>query len=250
MINVKGKEVNTVLKTSVTFIKGSCDNKVNCEDSKPMIYHFKKPSKDYQDIHLMAFVLKECFRRREDDVVIMCNNKYEVFLVEEALPLIGMEVILYIPYLQNRLPTSEEKQNILRKRGSKSIVLSDYRSYRGCEASHSIIVTDFNKPVGANIMVEMISRTIAYLDIIVRPKMEESSYANPVESELAQWNKDGLVEKITVEVVESEVEKDDEIQFNLYNSLNNESKTESLEIKQGKLLSSFDEQPSSNETYL
>ena len=186
----------------------------------------------------MKLVLEKCLEREKKDVVILCNNLYEVYLVKEALAkLVGKKsVVPYIPYLKKVFPNLKYKKSVLNKIKTGCVLISDYRSYRGCEASHSIVITDLNKSVGANIMVEMMTRTMAYLDIIVLPKIEDSSNINPVALALAKWNKRGWVEHITVEINKETGQDEDnnEITFNLNRSTYEKSIKSSEEMARSR----------------
>ena len=214
------EDVGQKLITNYRYFKGSSDNNLFDKDSKPIIYYINKDSFDNDlIITSMKLVLKQCLGRKKDDVVLLCNNLHEVNLVTLALDELKENTVRYIPYLQKFYPTSEFKQSIIDQIKPGSILISDYRSYRGCKASHSITITDFSKP--SNTIVEMTSRTVAYLDIIVFPQIEASTSINPIESALTKWNKHGLVEHITVEVYKEagkEDAKDEEIIFHLNRS--------------------------------
>ena len=192
---------DTELVTNVTFIKGFSGNKFS-KDSKPRIYFFTEDSfTKHHGIPSMAAVLQRCLEeRQEEDVVIFCNNLIELNLVQSALESIKKASVLYVPYLKNIFPTAEEKNKLLKNLDSNSnlILLTDYRAFRGCEASHSIILTDLDKPIGANIMAEMLSRTMADLDFIALPKKNQTSYVNPIKTAFDTWQTRGLVQATTV----------------------------------------------------
>ena len=196
-----GKEVDTELVTNVKFTTGTCGNKFS-KDSKPRIYFFTEDSlSKHHGIASMAAAFQQCLKeRQEEDVVILCNNLMEVILVQSALGSIKKESVLYVPYLKNIFPTPEEKNNLLDDLDSNSnlILLTDYRAFRGCEASHSIILTDLDKPIGANIMAEMLSRTMADLDFIALPKKNQTSYVNPIKTAFDTWQTRGWVQATTV----------------------------------------------------
>ena len=217
-----GKEVATKLITEITFIKGLCGNKFS-KDSKPRLYYFTEDSFAKHDgIPSMEAVLDLCLgQRQEEDVVIMCNTIMEVNLVQSALKIMKKTSVQYVPYLRNTFPTTEQKQDLLEKLNSDNelILLTDYRSFRGCEASHSIILTDLDKPIGSNIMAEMLSRTMADLDFIALPKkntdMDKCTYVNPIETAFDTWKKRGLVQTTTVKFHD---EDESSITFKLHDS--------------------------------
>ena len=85
------------------------------------------------------------------------------------------------------------------------MLVSDYRSFRGCESSHSIIFADYEKP---NILAEMLSRTMADLDIII-PLKHPSTHlvSNPIQTSIKTWERRGWVESTTVHYKEDDENK-------------------------------------------
>ena len=244
-----GKDVDTELITEVTFIKGLCGNNFS-KDSNPRIYYFTLESfAKHHGIPSMTTVLNQCLGERlEEDVVILCNNLREINLVQSALDVMGKASMQYIPYLRNIFPTAKQKQELLDELNSDNdlILLTDYRSFRGCETSHSIILTDFDKPIGANIMAEMLSRTMADLDFVALPKKKNlTSYVNPIETAFDTWKKRGSVQTTTVKFHD---EDESSIKFNLHDSC----KLNAVEIKiphSGFILSQNNEDQNSNGSY-
>ena len=167
------KKAEKELTTKTTFIESEHCNELPNENSKPMVYYIDEESfSKHQGIPSMKLVLRTCLERDANNVVILCNNQNEAILIESVLNDSDLEcwkVESYIPYLKGVIPKLDDKKRVLKELDERSIIVSDYRSFRGCEASHSIIVVDPNNPVSDNIMVEMISRTIAYLDFVVLP---------------------------------------------------------------------------------
>ena len=244
-----GKEVATKLITNVKFVKGSCGNKFS-KDSLPRIYKFTEDSfAKHHGIPSMMAVLQQCLEeRKEDDVVILVNNVVEVNLVQSALDILKKTSVQYVPYLRNKFPTTEQKQDLLEELNSDNelILLSDYRSFRGCEASHSIILTDFDKPIGANIMAEMLSRTMADLDFIALPKKNPTSYVNPITKAFDTWETRGWVQTATVKF-------HDEYESSITFKLENSGKSKRIQIDKpssGFILSESSEDQESKESFL
>ena len=198
-----GKEVVSELITDFSFIKGTCSNDFR-KVIKPKIYFINEESySKYHGIPSMALVLQRCFDERdEDDVAILCSNLDEADLVQSALTLKAKKLRRYTPYLENRFPTTEDKLSLLDDLNSnrKLVLITDYRSFRGCETSHSIIITNLELSFGANIFVEMLSRTIVDLDFVALPKKQSSSN-NPIEDIFHEWKELEWAEHTTVEFV-------------------------------------------------
>ena len=206
--SISDKTVASKLITNFSFIKGVCSNNFK-KDSKPKIYFIDENSfSKHSGVPSMAIVLQKCLEENKRDVVILCSSLYEVELVESALDTLeGKKSIQYIPYLENRFPTSDEKQRIIEKLDFEGnlILVSDYRSFRGCETSHSIIITDLEKLNGANIIAEMVSRTMVDLDFIALPKENHSPHSNQIETIFEEWETRNYTEKTIVTI-----EKEDE----------------------------------------
>ena len=193
------REVETQLITKASFIPGLCGNKFT-QDAKPRIYFTSSDAtKKYHSIPAIQVILGQCFDERcEEDVVILCTSLEDASIVKAALDNLKKAFKLYIPYLMGECPSSDDKKHILNDLESDSnlVLISDYRSYRGCEVSHSIIFSDQKKP---NIMAEMLSRTMANLDIIVSlNNPPASSTSNPIQAAIKTWQSRGWVESTTV----------------------------------------------------
>ncbi|MEO0688307.1 MAG: hypothetical protein AAFY76_25415, partial [Cyanobacteria bacterium J06649_11] len=194
-----GREMATELVTSANFVPGLCGNKFT-QDAKPRIYFVSQDAiAKHHGIPSVRVILEQCFDERgEEDVVILCTSLKDTSIVKSALDYLGKASRLYIPYIKGQCPSSVDKKNLLRDLESDSnlVLLSDYRSFRGCEASHSIIILDQSKP---NIMAEMLSRTMANLDIIVFLKNTPAPPAgNAIQSSLKTWERRGWVQSTTV----------------------------------------------------
>ena len=198
--DISGKEVATKLLTTLSFVKGECSNDFS-KVTKPKIYFIDKESfSKYRGIPSIALVLKCCLdERKEDDVAILCSNLYEVDLVQSALDTLEKKYVQYVPCLNSVLPTSDEKQVLIKELDSDStlILVTDYRSFRGCESSHSVIITDLEEPHSANVIAEMLSRTMADLDFIALPK---ENYLNnkQIETIFKEWKRRNYTDETIV----------------------------------------------------
>ena len=206
--SISDKEVASKLITNFIYIKGVCSNSFR-KDSKPKINFIDEDSfSRHRGIPSMALVLQECLEKNKNDVAILCSSLYEVELVKSALDTLeGKRSIQYIPYLESRLPTSNEKQTTIEKLDFEGnlILISDYRSFRGCETSHSIIITDLEEPNSPNLIAEMVSRTMVDLDFVALPKENRSPHSNQIEAIFEAWETRNYIEKTIVTI-----EKEDE----------------------------------------
>ena len=186
--------------TEATFIKGSCANKFS-KKTKPRIFYISNKAITYHNgIPSVAAALKQCLERDEDDTVILCSNLMDVDRTRTSLNLLEMPSELYVPYLENEIPSIQRKKELLEGSGG-SIIVSDYRSFRGCESSHCIIFTDLENPIAGTIMAEMLSRTMVDLDIIALPQTDATNPipTNPIQTAFITWTHRGLVDSITVD---------------------------------------------------
>ena len=221
-----GKEVVSELITDFSFIKGTCSNDFR-KVIKPKIYFINEESySKYHGIPSMALVLQRCFDERdEDDVAILCSNLDEADLVQSALTLKAKKLRRYTPYLENRFPTTKDKLSLIDDLNSnrKLVLITDYISFRGCETSHSIIITNLEPSFGANIFPEMLSKRIVDLDFVALPKKQSSS-SNHIENIFGEWKTRKWTEH---SIVEFENEYETEISF----QINTSNATEQIIIK-------------------
>ena len=109
-----------------------------------------------------------------------------------ALVRINKSPHVYIPYLLGSLPSNKQKSEIIEALSDKSIVLlTDYRSFRGCETEKCIMLIDLNSTIGPNLYVEILTRSVAYLDILVIPIIKGTSKV--MQKVLAEWKRHKLV---------------------------------------------------------
>ena len=149
-----------------------------CSTSKPKLYFFNSSLTSSESLLCLPLILEICIKENED-VVIICISKEQVAKMKMALDRIGLRCSIYTPYLDGKPPNSDEKSNIISDSNcSGSILLSDYRSFRGCEAEKCIMLIDLNKDIGANIYVEILTRSVAYLEILVTPRDETNTPSN------------------------------------------------------------------------
>ena len=203
-----GGEVETQLITKSSFIQGLCGNKLK-QDAKPRIYFVSQDAMNsHNGIPSIQVILGQCFAERcEEDSIVMCSSLEDACIVNTALFNLCKPSKLYIPYLREECPSSSDKKRLLKVLESDTniVLVSDYRSFRGCESSHSIIFADYEKP---NILAEMLSRTMADLDIII-PLKHPSTHlvSNPIQTSIKTWERSGWVESTTVHYKEDDVNK-------------------------------------------
>ena len=173
----KNNKVFRSINTKFSFIETKCGHKM-CSTFKPKLYFSNSSLTSSESLLCLPLILKICIKENED-VVIICISKEQVAKIKMALQRIRLPCSIYTPYLDGKLPKSDEKSNIISDSNcSGSILLSDYRSFRGCEAEKCIMLIDLNKDIGANIYVEILTRSVAYLEILVTPRDETNTPSN------------------------------------------------------------------------
>ena len=159
----------------------------------------------HSGIPSIQVVLEQCFAERcEEDVVVICSSLEEARISKTALDNLCKPSKLYIPYLREECPSSSDKTRLLKVLESDTniVLVSDYRSFRGCESSHSIIFVDQGKP---NIFAEMLSRTMADLDIIISLKHPSTHLvSNSIKTSIKTWERRGWVESTNVELFDGD----------------------------------------------
>ena len=68
-------------------------------------------------------------------------------------------------------------------------MITDYRAFRGCEIEHCVLFIDPNERIAKNMYVEMLTRTINKLDLLILPSKTKTSFS----SVLKTWQDKRLV---------------------------------------------------------
>ena len=223
------REAETEMISKTRFIQGPCSNKFK-QDVEPRIYYVSNDAitKDHY-IPSIQVILEQCFAERcEEDCVIMCTSLEEARIAKSALENLCKPSKLYIPYLRGKYPSSGVKKHLLKVLESDTniVLVSDYRSFRGCEAYHSIIFADYENP---NIMAEMLSRTMADLDVIVAA--ENRSGPSPIQTAFNLWEKQKWVKSINVNSSVKDEKDESFTTITLHDSDDSEKKETKIEVE-------------------
>jgi len=120
---------------------------------------------------LLARVLHQLCLDANFKTTLVCSDIDEVVLAKYALdelPDTNYEV--YTPYLSQRISDKNEKEKICKKLREESCVLiTDYRSFRGCETDHCITFVKQTDQYAKHVLVEVLSRAISKIDILIFP---------------------------------------------------------------------------------
>ena len=192
------------LSTQTSFIESECGISF-CSPTKPKLHLFSSSLNSYQSIVCLSVVLGNCIRDAEK-VVIICTSKDQVETMKMALDRIDLKkpYHIYIPYLLGPLPESQQKSEIIKASNSTNFILvTDYRGFRGCEAEKCIMLIDLNELIGPNIFVEILTRAVAYLDILVTPRNKSYAASNTskvMKKVLREWKERQLVSEVFVDL--------------------------------------------------
>ena len=192
------------LSTKISFIESECGISLS-SPTKPKLHLFSSSLNSYQSIVCLSVVLEICIRDAEK-VVIICTSKEQVEMMKMALDRIDLKKLyhIYIPYLLGPLPESQQKSEIIKASNSTNFILvTDYRSFRGCEAEKCIMLIDLNELIGPNIFVEILTRAVAYIDILVKPRNKSNAPSNTskvMSKVLSEWRERQLVSEVFVEL--------------------------------------------------
>ena len=190
------------LSTKISFIESKCGISF-CSPTKPKLHLFSSSLNSYKSIVCLSVVLENCIKDTKK-VVIICTSKELVETMKMALDRIDLKkpYHIYTPYLLGPLPEIQQKSEIIKASNSTNFILvTDYRSFRGCEAEKCIMLIDLNEQIGPNIFVEILTRAVAYLDILVTPrnKTDAASNTSKVMSKvLSEWRERQLVSEVYV----------------------------------------------------
>ena len=192
------------ISTKISFIESKCGIQF-CSSTKPRLHLFSSSLTSYKSIVCLSLVLKKCIKDAEK-VVIICTSKEQVETMKMALDKIDLDepYNVYTPYLSGPLPESQLKSKIIKASNSTNFILvTDYRSFRGCEAEKCIMFIDLDEQIGPNIFVEILTRAVAYLDILVIPRNQKSapSVMDKVLNKWrrAKWRGENLVSEVCVD---------------------------------------------------
>ncbi|XP_066920992.1 uncharacterized protein [Clytia hemisphaerica] len=197
-------EVVKTLNTSVKFVDADCGHDFPSEILPRLFYFDENFTFDSVDaITTLSIILRQCLEsRNEEGVALICNNIQEVKMTEAALlKSKTRKPVVFAPYLDIDVPLQKLKVDLVKNlENTDNVLISDYRTLRGLEVSHSIIIVDEEDIIGPNLLVEMITRTITDLDILVLPKTNKQSPPTTIQNAFQKFDKQKLIHKIIVKV--------------------------------------------------
>uniref|UniRef100_A0A7M5V7G2 SH3 domain-containing protein n=1 Tax=Clytia hemisphaerica TaxID=252671 RepID=A0A7M5V7G2_9CNID len=197
-------EVVKKLNTSVKFVDADCGHDFPSEILPRLFYLDENFTFDSVDaITTLSIIIRQCLEsRNEEGVALICNNIQEVRMTEAALlKSKTRKPVVFAPYLDIDVPLQKLKIDLVKNlENTDNVLISDYRTLRGLEVSHSIIIVDEEDVIGPNLLVEMITRTIADLDMLVLPKMNKQSPQTTIQNAFQKFDNQKLIHKTIVKV--------------------------------------------------
>jgi len=192
------------LKSKSKFAEGDCGT-ISSKIKPKLIYLPDDFTLDIpESCRIFTQVLEELILKSSQKTTFICNDVKEITFIKYALETLKHpKPIIYAPYLLGQLPGSKEKRIIVGRLNNEvgSHLITDYRSFRGCETSNCISIVDPNEKYANHVLIEVITRATSKLDLFViassKSKDESSSCWSKI---LADWSDCDLVEKIEVQI--------------------------------------------------
>ena len=205
-VQTKRTIVNSI-NTKITFTSTTCGHTISSK-TKPKLFHMPVQLASYESYEsnvCLSLILEHCIKDAQKTVII-CTSKNQMETMKMALDRINKSPHVYIPYLLGSLPSYEQKSEIIEALSDNNIVLlTDYRSFRGCEAEKCIMLIDLNSTIGPNLYVEILTRSVAYLDILVIPIIKGTSKV--MQKVLKEWKRQKLVTEACVHMNSNKEQK-------------------------------------------
>ena len=167
----KSASISEKLSTSFSYVRGQSGHQIK-SDSKPnLIYlnNFRFDFNQFNDIdaaYLSAILRK--LMNPDVQLTVICSSIEEVAILKYIFlyHLEVSEITTFAPSLTENYPNREEKKRALK---TEKVLLTCYRGFRGCEMDHCILFANPNDNVPKNLYIEMLTRAINFMDIIILP---------------------------------------------------------------------------------
>ena len=187
------------------FVKGKCGTTIQSSSIPQLIYLNKNFSFESEVSGIiLATILANLCLKKDHRPTFICSNLNEVALITFALITIGYQPIEYVPYLKGTFPSREQKFSIINQLNQdiNRPLLTDHRSFRGCESEHCILLLDPAEQYANHILIEVMTRATAKLDILVYPstKSTKSLWFNI----FASWNESICKTQVDVKELEDD----------------------------------------------
>ncbi|XP_066932504.1 uncharacterized protein [Clytia hemisphaerica] len=193
-INAQSGSVSKKLSTSFSYVLGQSGHQIK-SDSKPNLIYLNDFRFDFNNFNSSdAAYLSAILRRlmkKDIQLTVICGTLEELTILKYVFQhnLEVSEITTFAPSLTGKYPTKAEKWEALK---TGKVLLTCYRGFRGCEMDHCILFTNPEDNVPKNSYIEMLTRAINFVDIIVLP-VKESSRVSGLIGIFDKWLQAGLV---------------------------------------------------------
>jgi len=202
-MNLSSLPTNTTRKmtTKFQFVYGEC-GAISGDITPQLIFLPDEFSiESSQSCRIFTEILKQLVLNTGQKVSFICKDVKEIVAIKYTLRILGFCSITYAPYLLGQLPNNEEKCE-LNTRLHKEVntqLITDHRSFRGCETSHCVFFIDPNEKYGNNVLIEVMTRATSRLDIFVYPSLKsENEVTSCLSKIITAWSKEDLIDKLCV----------------------------------------------------
>ncbi|XP_066935012.1 uncharacterized protein [Clytia hemisphaerica] len=193
-INAQSGSVSKKLSTSFSYVRGQSGHQIK-SDSKPNLIYLNDFRFDFNNFNSSdAAYLSAILRRlmkKDVQLTAICGTLEELAILKYVFQhnLEVSELTTFAPSLTGKYPTKAEKWEALK---TGKVLLTCYRGFRGCEMDHCILFASPEDNVPKNLYIEMLTRAINFVDIIVLP-VKESSRVSRLIGIFDKWLQAGLV---------------------------------------------------------
>ena len=188
--------VSKKLCTYFSYIHGQSGHQIK-SDSKPNLIYLNNFRFDFNqfndtDAAYLSAILRKLMKP-DVQLTVICASMEQLIILKYVLKyMLGVsKITTFAPSLTGNQPTFEEKRNASK---TGKVLLTCYRGFRGCEMDHCILFANPNDNVPKNLYVEMLTRAINFMDIIILPVKKRTFGRVPRLIEIFQkWQREELV---------------------------------------------------------
>ncbi|XP_066913790.1 uncharacterized protein [Clytia hemisphaerica] len=194
-INAQSGSVSKKLSTSFSYVRGQSGHQIK-SDSKPNLIYLNNFRFDFNNFNSSdAAYLSAILRRlmkKDVQLTVICGTLEELAILKYVFQhnLEVSEITTFAPSLTGKYPTKAEKLEALK---TGKVLLTCYRGFRGCEMDHCILFASPEDNVPKNLYIEMLTRAINFVDIIVLPVKKLSRVKARLIGVFDKWLQAGLV---------------------------------------------------------
>ena len=137
--------------------------------------------------------------------VVICNDIDGCILLENAFSMIKFKLVIYTPWLFEKLPTRKERVEKMAewKEDKKCVLLTDSRRFRGMEDKEVLILCNMNEYYHKQSLPETICRATTQLHLVIFDKPNIGfDDTIPTLKPLFDYKLNDLVEKILIDTEE------------------------------------------------